>query len=101
MEFLQQEDCPGRTIGAEESLDGDPQLAGSLVLVGDGEVENRVVDGVEDPATDGALCDVPQWIRSGRRRPVDVGTEAEFPAQSLEERSPLGEVGFISRVTGM
>lgn len=95
VEFLQQEDGPGRAIGAEESLDGDPQLAGSLVLVGDGEVENRVVDGVEDPATDGALCDVPRWIRSCRRRPVDVGTEAEFPAQSLEERSPLGEVGVL------
>ena len=95
VEFLQQEDGPGRTIGAEESLDGDPQLAGSLVLVSDGEVENRVIDGVEDPATDGALCDVPRWIRSHRRRPVDVGTEAEFPAQSLEERSPLGEVGVL------
>jgi len=95
VEFLQQEDSPGSAIGAEESLDGDPKLAGSLVLGGDGEVENYVVDGVEDLATDGALYDVPRWIRRRRRRPVDVGTEAEFPAQSLEERSPLGDVGVL------
>ena len=52
MKTLKQEDGPGCAVGAEQGFNFHPQLAGGLVLVGDGEIKNRVVDGVEDLAAD-------------------------------------------------
>jgi hypothetical protein len=59
VKLLKQEDGPGCAVGAEEALNRHPQLASGLVLVGEGKIKNRVVDGVEDPATDSALGNVP------------------------------------------
>jgi len=95
VKLFKQEDGPGRAVGTEEALNRHPQLAGGLVLVGDGKIKNRVVDGVEDPAADSALGNVPRWISSRRGWSVDVGAKAEFPTQGLEERSPLGEVRIL------
>jgi len=95
VEFLEQEDGAGGRVGAEQGLDRDPELVRGLVLVGDGEVEDGVVDGPEDPAAHAALRHVPIWVVGLRSSAVDVAAEAELAAQRREERSPLGVVGAL------
>ena len=96
VKLLNQEDSPGCAVGAEEAFNGHPQLAGGLVLIGEGQVKNGVIDSVQDPTADGALSNVPRWINRRRSRPSDVWEKTEFPTQGLEERSRLGEVGGFS-----
>jgi hypothetical protein len=49
VELVEVEDRVRGLIGAEESLDGDPDVAGGEVVAIDGEAEDGVVDGAEDP----------------------------------------------------
>ena len=96
VKLLNQEDSPGCAVGAEEAFNGHPQLAGGLVLIGEGQIKDGVIDSVQDPTADGALSNVPRWINRRRSRPSDVWEKTEFPTQGLEERSRLGEVGGFS-----
>jgi hypothetical protein len=73
-----------------------------LVLVGDGEIKNRVVDGVEDPTADSALSDGPRWIVGGGSDALMCGRRPNFPHRDLKNEAHLVKLGFfISRTTGM
>ena len=72
-------------VGAEQGLDRDPELARGLVLDSDGEVEDGVVDGAEDPAAHAALGHIPIRVVGLRHGAVDVTAKAEHAAQRREE----------------
>ena len=69
-------------------------MPGGLIITGEGEVEDGVADGAEEPTLDTRVGDDPvRIIRDGGARSVDVRTEAEFAAQNLEIGCPLEVVG--------
>ena len=59
---MAEEDRPRLPVGAEESLDGEPEFLGGLVVIGHGEVEDGVVDGVEEPGANATVRLIPSRI---------------------------------------
>ena len=62
VEIMAEEDRPGLPVGAEEALNGEPEVPGGLVVVSHGEVEDGVVDGAEEPGADAAVRLIPSRI---------------------------------------
>lgn len=52
VELMVKEDGPRLLVGVEEVLDGDPEIAFSLVIAIHGEVMDEVVDRTEYPIAD-------------------------------------------------
>jgi hypothetical protein len=93
MEFVAEEYGVLFLVGAEDALDGGPELTGGLIVALHGDVENRVVDGAKDPRADAAVCLVPNRVVGAPwKGAVNVQLEAEFAARRLEG-GPFGEVG--------
>jgi hypothetical protein len=96
VELVEVEDRAWGLIGAEESLDGDLDVAGGEVVTVDGEAEDGVVDGAEDLAAEAAVHLVPDKVlRAWRGAAVDVVAEAELAAHRLEEERLAGVVGGL------
>ena len=88
---MAEEDRPGLPLGAEEALNGEPEVLGGLVVVGHGEVEDGVVDEAKEPGADAAVRLIPGRILGARwHRAIDVRPEAELAAQRLEVGHPSG-----------
>ena len=91
VEIMAEEDRSELPVGAEEALNGEPEVPGSLVVVGHGEVEDGVVDGAEEPGADVAVRLIPSRILGARWYcAIDVRPEAELAAQRLEVGRPSG-----------
>ena len=66
MKLLEEEDGARLLVGGEEVLDGSPKLPGGLIIAGQGEVEDGVVDGAEEPTLDAGVGDDPLGCRERR-----------------------------------
>jgi len=62
VELLKKEDGARLLVGGEDLLDGDPKLPGGLIITGEGEIEDGVADGAEEPTLDTRVGDDPLWI---------------------------------------
>ena len=81
-------------VGLEEALDGDPELARSLVW-SRGEADDVGPSRAEKPAADAGIGDAPRRIcGTGFLQSVDMREESEFATERGEEWFPLVEVGF-------
>ena len=81
VELVEEEDGTWLPVGAEDPLDGHPQIAGGGIGVFNGEVDDGVVDKAGEPAVNVALRDVPLGVIGlWRSRAVDVRSKAEFAA---------------------
>jgi hypothetical protein len=52
-------DCPRLLIGAEDPLDGKPELSGSGLLILHGKAKDGVVDGAEYARAEAAVRPIP------------------------------------------
>lgn len=72
MEFMTQEDCMWCVVRLEEVDDGDPNVAGGLVIALHCYVEDGVGDTCVEPAADARVCLLPCQIGETRSRVVEV-----------------------------
>jgi hypothetical protein len=86
VELLAQEDGALRLVGLEEAINGDPELAGSLVGGRRGHVKHSLGDGAVDPTPDAAISLPPCGVGGRRCRGgvVDVVENAELAAHGKE-----------------
>jgi hypothetical protein len=96
VEVVEVENRPRGLVGAEQTFDGDPKVAGGLVVTVDGEAEDGVVDGAEDPAANAAVRLIPDRVlRAWGSRAVDVVAKEELATHRFEEGCPPGVVGGL------
>jgi hypothetical protein len=62
LELLEEEDGARLLVGGEEVLDGRPELLSSLIIAGQGKVEDGVADGAEEPTLDAVVSDDPLGV---------------------------------------
>ena len=78
---MREEDGSRFLVGFEETFDGCSEVVGGLVIALHGEVEDRIIDGAEDPSLGAAIGEVPLGVVGAwRRRVVDVRFEPKFAA---------------------
>jgi len=81
VKFVEEEDGARLPVGAEDPLNGHPQITGGWIGTVHGEVNDEVIEGARDPAPDVALHGIPlRIIRSRGSRAVDVRAKAKLAA---------------------
>ena len=94
VELVTQEDGARSLVGLEEVLDGDPELARSLVWRRS-KAEDVRSSGSKDLAVNAGVRDGPSRVSGiGLHRAIHVREKTKFPAEGGEERLPLVEVGL-------
>ena len=90
VKFVEEEDGARLPVGAEDPLNGHPQITGGWIGTVHGEVEDGVVDGAGDPAPDAALRGIPlRIIRTRGSRAIDVERRPNLPHSDLKKNAHL------------
>lgn len=96
VELVIEEDGTRRFVRLEHVVDGLPQRACRLLIVGHGEVEDGVGGGAVHPSADAEVSLLPGFVGGARGGGgVEVAQQAKLPAHGAESRRPLGEVGGL------
>ena len=90
VKFVEEEDGTRLPVGAEDPLNGHPQITGGWISTIHGEVKDGVVDGAGDLSPDAALRGIPlRIIRSRGAEPSMCERRPNLPHSDLKKNAHL------------
>jgi hypothetical protein len=79
VKLMDEEDGLRLLVGAEKVLDGNPEIARSLVVIVHGEAEDEAIDGAKYPTANTSVYLIPLRVSGiGKACAIDVRLEAKF-----------------------